>query len=254
MPKDANGLNVSLLDASAMASRENGGRSHPYSSVSAHAYGVQDEAICNLIEAGDHIVGVVAEARAGVGGEEVATGWVMSSMIIPGATVPPSTAQLIGTTVQGYLAVVLEHTLVGHETTPTQAMSAIRTVHGAVVVRELEPSTGVDDEIAANLSITNVQLGVQGLPPHGIDLMTEAVKIEGNGETLSRGVGGSLGSHPAEILVSAANIVARRNQSLDGGWVALIGPLTPPVTYPLDATITARFSTLGEAQIPRPRR
>ena len=60
------------------------------------------------------------------------------------------------------------------------------------------------------------------LPPDALDLTTEAVLMEVDGEIVDSATGAAVQGHPGEALALAANDLATRGLAIEAGWICLL--------------------------------
>ena len=101
------------------------------------------------------------------------------------------------------------------------------------------------DVIADNASSgAFVTTGVT-LPPDALDLATEAVLMEVDGEIVDSATGAAVQGHPGEALALAANDLAKRGLAIEPGWIVLTGGITDAVFAPPGSAVGAHFASLG---------
>lgn len=81
--------------------------------------------------------------------------------------------------------------------------------------------------------------------PNEIDLATEAVLMEVDGEIVDTATGAAVQGHPGEALALAANDLAKRGLAIEAGWIVLTGGITDAVFAPPGSSVAAHFATLG---------
>ena len=133
------------------------------------------------------------------------------------------------------------------------AWAAVDTLHVAI---ELLDSRYVDRKAAGELAaladnLTNggfcYALAVRDW--RGVDFLRQPAELLVNGETAARAVGGNPAGHPRRLLAWLANHCAARGRPLARGQIVTTGSHTGLVIAPPGATVTARFTGLGEATL-----
>lgn len=219
-------------------------------------YKIQDETLRRRLERGERLIGVklgltsrAKQQRMGVDTPFVA--WLTDAMIVPAGDPVPQD-RLIHPRIEPEIVFVMRDRLEGPGVTCAQAMAAVDVVLGGVEIidsRYKEFKFTAGDVIADNASAGGfVTTGVT-LAPDQIDLTTEAVLMEVDGEIVDSATGAAVQGHPGEALALAANDLAKRGLAIEPGWIVLTGGITDAVFVPPGARIAAHFANLGSVFI-----
>ncbi len=219
-------------------------------------YRIQDETLRRRLARGEVVTGVklgltskAKQQRMGVDTPLVA--WLTDDMVLrPGDPVPQG--KLIHPRVEPEIVFVLGERLRGPGVTAQQALAAVATVAaGAEVIdsryRDFRFTAG--DVVADNASSGAYVVAPHGVPPGAVDLVGESVRVEVDGELVHEGTGADVLGHPAEALALAVNELARRGLAVEAGWTVLTGGITDAVFATPGATVSCRFSTLGDVEL-----
>lgn len=134
-----------------------------------------------------------------------------------------------------------------------EAWAAVDTLHVAI---ELLDSRYVDRKAAGEFAaladnLTNggfcYALAVRDW--RGVDFLRQPAELVVDGETAARAVGGNPAGHPRRLLAWLANHCAVRGRPLARGQIVTTGSHTGLVIAPPGATVTARFTGLGEGTL-----
>ncbi|WP_211340891.1 2-keto-4-pentenoate hydratase [Xylanimonas allomyrinae] len=101
------------------------------------------------------------------------------------------------------------------------------------------------DVVADNASSGAFVTGSPMLRPGDLDLTTEAVLVEVDGEIVDTATGAAVLGHPGEALALAANSLARRGHSIKAGQIVLTGGITDAYPVPAGVTVAFHFTHLG---------
>lgn len=216
------------------------------------AYGIQDANLQKRIERGEKLIGVklgltsrAKQQRMGVDTPFVA--WLTDRMILPvGDPVPQE--RLIHPRIEPEIVFVMKERLEGPGVTAAQAMAAVGQVLGGGEVidsryRNFRFKAG--DVIADNASSGAFSVGPISLKPEDIDLGTEGILVEVNGEIVDSSTGAAVQGHPGEALALAANDLAKRGLAIEAGWVVLTGGITDAYFATPGTSIGFHFTNLG---------
>lgn len=222
----------------------------------ATGYEIQDETLKRRLDRGERLVGVklgltnrAHQQRMGVDDPFVA--WLTDAMNLPaGDPVPQS--RLIYPRIEPEIVFVMRDRLHGPGITGAQAYAAVEAVYaGAEIVDSRytnATSTGdvtAGDIIADNASCAAFVTGPTASPPSDVDLFTEGVLVEVNGEIVYTATGAAVQGHPAEALALAANELAKRGLAIEPGWIVLTGGMTDAVLAPPGSSVACHFGSLG---------
>lgn len=220
------------------------------------AYAIQDEALRQRRERGEHLIGVklgltsrAKQQRMGIDAPSLA--WLTDAMVLPkGEPVPR--AELIHPRAEPEIVFVLGQRLEGPGVTAETAMRAVEVVYGGIELidsRYHDFRFTIADVIADNSSSGRFVLGPTGCGPHELDLSLEACLLEVNGEIIDTAAGAAVQGHPAEALALAANDLAKRGLAMEPGWTVLTGGMTDAVPVEPSARVAAHFTHLGTTTV-----
>lgn len=219
-------------------------------------YRVQDETLRRRLARGERLTGIklgltskAKQQRMGVDTPFVA--WLTDAMMLPaGAPVPQD--KLIHPRIEPEIVFVMKDRLEGPGVTAEQALAAVGEVHaGAEVIdsryRDFEFAAG--DVVADNASSGAYVVGSTAVTPADIDLVTEMVHLEVDGEVVDSAIGAAVLGHPAEALALAANELAARGLAVEAGWTVLTGGMTDAVVAVPGSVVACRFGSLGDVEL-----
>lgn len=220
------------------------------------AYKIQDETLRRRLERGEKLIGVklgltsrAKQQRMGVDTPFVA--WLTDAMIMPiGDPVPQD--KLIHPRIEPELVFVMQDRLEGPGLTGAQAMDAVGAVHGGAEVidsRYRDFKFTAPDVIADNASSGAFVVGPVSRHPQELDLFTEAVLVEVEGEIVDAATGAAVQGHPGEALALAANDLSTRGLAIEPGWIVLTGGITDAVYAPPGSSVACHFGKLGSVFI-----
>ncbi|MUM05242.1 hypothetical protein B5P44_10665 [Mycobacterium sp. CBMA 213] len=213
------------------------------------AYRIQDEALSQRIERGEHIVGI--KVQAGTESTPL-TAWLTDAMTVCSGDHLPAES-LVHPGVEPVIAFVMGRRLCGPGVTAAAALAATDLVFAGLDVTDSRYSdrhSTAPDLVADNLSSSYYLTGPVGFAPAGLDLSLEAASVTvAAGEATPARFSSATQGHPAETLAAAANCLARRGHAIECGWTVLVG--TTPAHLPLGFPVTARFSSLGAVTLAR---
>ncbi|WKG05008.1 2-keto-4-pentenoate hydratase [Mycolicibacterium sp. HK-90] len=207
------------------------------------AYRIQDEALSQRIERGEHIVGIKVQSGSSL---TPLTGWLTDAMALRTRDHLPAEL-LVHPGVEPVIAFVMGRRLGGPGVTAAAALAAVGLVFAGLEITDSRYSDrrcAPADLVADNLSSSYYLTGPVGFDPAGLDLSQEeaGITVAAGDATVTR-FDSVARSHPAEALAAAANCLARRGHAIESGWTVLVG--TAPVPLPVGFPVTARFSSLG---------
>jgi 2-oxo-3-hexenedioate decarboxylase len=215
-------------------------------------YRIQDETLRRRLARGEKLIGVklgltsrAKQQRMNVDTPFVA--WLTDAMILPAGDPVPQD-QLIHPRIEPEIVFVMRERLAGPGVTGAQAMAAVGSILGGVEIidsRYKDFKFTAGDVIADNASSGAFVTGGITLPPEAIDLATEAVLMEVDGEIVDSATGAAVQGHPGEALALAANDLAKRGLAIEAGWIVLTGGITDAVFAPPGSSIAAHFAHLG---------
>lgn len=215
-------------------------------------YRIQDLNLQARLDRGETLVGVklgltskAKQQRMGVHFPFVA--WLTDAMLLA-ASDPVPQSRLIHPRVEPEIVFLMGERLTGPGVGCARAMAAVQTVWGGVEVidsryRDFRFTAG--DVVADNASSAAFVTGPVGRRPDELDLSLEAVLVEVDGEVVDSATGAAVQGHPGEALALAANLLDRRGQGIEPGWIVLTGGLTDAVPAPPGVSVALHFSHLG---------
>jgi 2-oxo-3-hexenedioate decarboxylase len=152
------------------------------------AYRIQDEALSQRIERGEHLVGITVRP-----GSPVAplTAWLTDAMALcTGDSLP--TDLLVHPGVEPSIAFVMGRRLSGPGITCAAALAAVDLVFGSLEITDSRYADGLctlPDRVADNLSSSHYLTGPVGIGPAGLNLPLEAACITVGERVTAPGVG-----------------------------------------------------------------
>lgn len=220
-------------------------------------YQIQDLNLTKRLERGEQLIGVklgltsrAKQKRMGV--ETPFVAWLTDAMILPAGDPVPQ-GKLIHPRIEPELVFVMRDRLEGPGVTCAQAMAAVDLVYGGAEVidsRYKDFKFTAGDVIADNASSGAFVTGPIGVPPTDLDLSTEAVLVEVDGQIVDSATGAAVQGHPGEALALAANDLAKRGLAIEAGWIVLTGGITDAVFAPPGSSTACHFASLGSVFIP----
>ena len=215
-------------------------------------YTIQDETLCRRLERGEKLVGVklgltsrAKQQRMGV--EVPFVAWLTDAMTLPAGDPVPQD-RLIHPRIEPEIVFVMRDRLEGPGITGAQAFAAVEAVYGGAEIidsRYADFKFAAGDVIADNASSGAFVTGPIALAPSEVDLFSEGVLVEVDGEIVDSATGAAVQGHPAEALALAANDLAKRGLAIEAGWIVLTGGMTDAVFAPPGSSIACHFGSLG---------
>lgn len=222
----------------------------------ATGYQVQDLTLQRRLDRGEKLIGIklgltsrAKQQRMGV--ETPFVAWLTDAMILPAGDPVPQD-KLIHPRIEPELVFVMGQRLEGPGVTAAQAMAAVDQVLGGVEVidsRYTDFKFAAGDVIADNASSGAFVTGPVSLPPSELDLSTEAVLVEVDGQVVDSATGAAVQGHPGEALALAANDLAKRGHAIEAGWIVLTGGMTDAYFSTPGTSISCHFTHLGSVRI-----
>ncbi len=219
-------------------------------------YRIQDETLHRRLARGEQIVGIklgltsrAKQRRMGV--ETPFVAWLTDAMVTP-SNEPVPQDRLIHPRIEPELVFIMKDRLQGPGVTAAQALAAVGSVMaGAEIIdsRYKDFRFLAGDVIADNASSGGFVTGPIQKPVSELDLSTEAVLIEVNGQIVDSATGAAIQGHPAEALALAVNDLGRRGYAVEPGWIVLTGGITDAYFAPPGTTVACHFSSLGSVYI-----
>ncbi|MGN7247426.1 2-keto-4-pentenoate hydratase [Janibacter anophelis] len=222
----------------------------------ATGYQVQDLTLQRRLDRGEKLIGIklgltsrAKQQRMGV--ETPFVAWLTDAMILPAGDPVPQD-KLIHPRIEPELVFVMGQRLEGPGVTAAQAMAAVDQVLGGAEVidsRYTDFKFAAGDVIADNASSGAFVTGPVSLPPSELDLSTEAVLVEVDGQVVDSATGAAVQGHPGEALALAANDLAKRGHAIEAGWIVLTGGMTDAYFSTPGTSISCHFTHLGSVRI-----
>ena len=222
----------------------------------ATGYQVQDLTLQRRLDRGEKLIGIklgltsrAKQQRMGV--ETPFVAWLTDAMILPAGDPVPQD-KLIHPRIEPELVFVMGQRLEGPGVTAAQAMAAVDQVLGGAEVidsRYTDFKFAAGDVIADNASSGAFVTGPVSLPPSELDLSTEAVLVEVDGQVVDSATGAAVQGHPGEALALAANDLAKRGHAIEAGWIVLTGGMTDAYFATPGSSISCHFTNLGSVRI-----
>ncbi len=220
------------------------------------AYAVQDETLRRRQRRGEHLVGIklgltsrAKQERMGVDVPILA--WLTSAMVLP-VGVPVPQERFIHPRVEPEIVFIMGKDLEGPAVTAATAMDAVDWVcAGAEVIdsRYRNFRFTLPDVVADNASSGAFVTGGIMRRPGELDLATEAVLVEVNGQIVDSATGAAVLGHPGEALALAANLLAERGHPIMAGQIVLTGGITDAYPIPAGEKVAFHFANLGSIHL-----
>ncbi len=164
---------------------------------------------------------------------------------------PIRTMNLIDPRIEGEIAFVLEHDLVGPGITIADVFRATYGIMASIEIVDSRFGTGIkfEDSIADNASCGGLVLGSSILSLEGVDLRYLGMFIERNGLLQSSGTAVEVMGNPLNAVAWLANKLAEHNTHLKAGDIILSGAITGAVPVTHGDILNVSFSKLGNIQL-----
>lgn len=222
----------------------------------ATGYAVADEVLRRRLDRGEKLIGVKVGVtnradQERLGGSGPVVGWLTDAMIVP-AGEPVPQHRLLRPAAEPEIVFVLRDRLAGPGVTAASAFSAVEAVACGVEIVDSRFTDGaptLGDLLADNVGAAAFVTGPLTVPPGEVDLFTEGVLVEVDGEITHTAAGAATCGHPGQALAHAANVLAARGLAIEAGWVVLSGGLSPAVPAPPGSSIACHFGSLGSVYL-----
>ena len=99
--------------------------------------------------------------------------------------------------------------------------------------------------VADNTSAARFVTGGRCLSPAELDLRSEGVVVEKNGEVVETAAGAAVLGHPAESVAMLANMLARRGRDIPAGTFIMTGGITAAIGVERGDSLVVRYQHLG---------
>ena len=219
-----------------------------------HAYAIQDALRAELDRRGERPIGwkLGATSPAGqavMGLQEPACGFLLPARYASGAEVSVSKSASLG--VEAEVAFKMRAKLVGPGVTAAIALSAVESAMPALELLDFAFSgkPRAADYIAGSIVAHAVALGAPVAPLEGLDLATELVEYEHNGEIVGTYTTAEVMGNPLNALAWLANYLGTRGLALKPGDIVMSGAISKLVRPKPGDTIGARFAHLGSISV-----
>jgi 2-keto-4-pentenoate hydratase len=228
---------------------------HPGISV-ADAYAVQELVARARIEAGETVVGwklglTSAAMQQQLGVDRPDYGPLLTGHVVPPDGIVPIGA-LIAPRIEAEIAFVLGRPLRGPGVTRDDVLAATTGVTASLEVidsRVADWRIRLADTIADMASSARIVVSDARTPVEDVDLLTERVVLERNGQVVAEGVGAAVLGDPVEAVAWAANTLGPLGVTLEPGHVVMPGAMHASVPVVAGDTIVARFERLGSVGV-----
>ena len=219
-----------------------------------HAYTIQDALRAALDQRGERTIGwkLGATSPAGqavMGLKEPASGFLLPGQYASGAEVPVS--GFADLRVEAEVAFRMRTKLVGPGVTAATALLAVESAVPALELLDFmfSGTPRATDFIANSVIGKAIVLGSPLVPIQGLDLASEEVVYEHNGEVVGTYTAAEVMGDPLNALAWLANHLASRGLALKPGDVVMSGAISKMVRPKPGDTIRARFARLGAVSI-----
>lgn len=157
----------------------------------------------------------------------------------------------VGVAVEAEVAFRMRERLAGPGVTVASAILAVEGVMAALELPDMMFSgkPGVPDFVANSIIANAIVLGSTVTPLAGLDLASEAVVYEHNGEVVATYTAAEVLGNPLNALVWLANHLATRGLALEPGDIVMSGAISKALRPQAGDAVTARFSHLGTVSV-----
>jgi 2-keto-4-pentenoate hydratase len=159
--------------------------------------------------------------------------------------------ELVAPRVEAEIAFEIEAPLFGPEVSLEDVLAATARVRPALEIidsRVADWRIAIADTIADNASSAQVVLGA-AVPATGLDLAAEVATVTIGDRSVS-GPGSAVLGHPANAVAWLARTLAVHGEGLRPGDIVLPGAVAAALPFERGDVIHARFSTLGDLEVP----
>jgi 2-oxo-3-hexenedioate decarboxylase len=158
-------------------------------------------------------------------------------------------SDMIHPKVEAEIAFVIGEDIEGPDVTVEEVLAKTEYVIPALELidsRYLNFNFTLPDVIADNASTSRVVFGTSFHKPEKFDLDLVGATLSINGEIKELGAGAAVLGHPAEAIVTLANMLARKGEKIHKGEVILSGAITSAVLLKAGDIVSGKFDGLGE--------
>ena len=219
-----------------------------------HAYAIQDALRAAFDRRGERPIGwkLGATSPAGqtlMGVQEPAYGFLFAAQYATGEAVSVSKSVNLG--VEAEVAFKMRTKLVGPGVTAATALVAVESIMPALELLDFVFSgkPRAADYIASSIVAQAIALGSPVAPLDGLDLATESVEYEHNGEIVGTYTAAEVMGNPLNALAWLANHLGARGLALKPGDIVMSGAISRIVRPKAGDTIRANFTHLGSVSI-----
>lgn len=220
------------------------------------AYAIQDRIRERKIARGNRIVGLkmglTSQAKMRQMGVEVPVYGFLADYfsVSDGGTI--NTNELIHPRIEAEIAFVTKAPLHGPGCHIGSVMAATDFVIPAVEIidsRYKDFKFDLKSVIADNTSSARFVTGGRPRPPMDIDLRTQGVVVEKNGEVVELGAGAAVLGHPAMSVAMLANMLGAKGEHIPAGSFIMTGGITAAVAVAAGDSVLVRYQDLGSVHV-----
>jgi 2-keto-4-pentenoate hydratase len=219
-----------------------------------HAYAIQDALRAQLDRQGQRSIGwkLGATSPAGqsvMGLQEPACGFLLPAQYVSGAEVSVSKSANLG--VEAEVAFKIRTKLVGPGVTAATALLAVESALPALELLDFMFSgkPRAADYIASSIVPHAIALGSPFTALEKLNLATEPVEYEHNGEIVGTYTAAEVMGNPLNALAWLANHLGASGLTLKPGDIVMSGAISKIVRPKAGETIRAKFAHLGSVSI-----
>lgn len=228
---------------------------HPEMTV-ADAYAIQELVARARIEGGEQIIGwklglTSAAMQQQLGVDQPDYGPLLSGHVVPPDAVVPIDA-FIAPRIEAEIAFLLSRPLRGPGVTVDDVRAATSAVTASLEIidsRVANWKIKLADTIADMASSARIVVSDVRTPLNGVDLRTERVVLERNGEVVGEGVGSAVLGDPLAAVAWAANTLGPLGVTLEPGQIVMPGAMHASIPVAATDSIVARFERLGPVAV-----
>jgi 2-keto-4-pentenoate hydratase len=219
-----------------------------------HAYAIQDALWAELDRRGERPIGwkLGATSPAGqavMGLQEPAFGFLLPARYVTGAEV--SIGKFVNLGVEAEVAFKMRTKLAGPGVTAATALLAVESAMPALELLDFmfSEKPRAADYIASSIVAGAIALGSPLEQLEGLNLTTESVEYEHNGQVVGTYTAAEVMGNPLNALAWLANHLATRGLALKPGDVVMSGAISKMLRPKAGDTIRAKFAHLGSVSV-----
>ena len=162
------------------------------------------------------------------------------------------TSQRIHPKLEAEIAFVLGRRLEGPNLSASDVLDATEYVVPALEIIDSRYENfrfALRSVVADNCSFSAYVVGSQTQGPRDIDILSESVAVELNGEIVQRGTGSAVLGDPALSVAMLAKMLSARQEVLEAGTFILTGGITPAVRVNAGDHVVVHYDTLGDVDV-----